>query len=317
MPQINPAQARVVNPVLSTIAQGLRDVSFVGEALFPRVSVGLRAGQIITFGREEFMQYTTARAPGEATRRVEFGYTSGSYALVDYSIEGRLPIEVMQEQESTANGWSIDGAQMAIRKANTILMRRLEIAQATLARTFASYAASNRVTLSGTAQWSDYSGVSNPTQVVETAKEAVRAAIGLRPNTIIMGPTVMARLRQHPIITDRLKYTGRDIATTEILASLFGVERVLVGDAVWSNDAGTALTDVWGRDVVLAYTNTAPIADMGAPTYGYTYNLGGYPLVEDPYFDRNSKCWLFPVTRSEAPVVASFAAGYIIQNAVA
>lgn len=318
MPQLTPAQARVINPVLTSVAQGLTQNDFVGSALFPMVPVALRAGKIITFGREDFMQYANlARAPGEATRRLQFGYTSGDFALIDYSVEGALPIEILQESAATVNGFSIDSAAMAIAKANRILALRTEIAQATLATTLSTYAAANRTTLSGTAQWSDYSGTSNPLKVIETGKEAVRAATGKRPNTCVMGAAVMAQLRQHPVITDRMKYTGRDIATTEILASLFGVDRVLVGDAIYSNDAGTTLTDAWGKHVVLAYTETASLASYGTPTFGYTYNLNGYPLVEEPYYDRSSKSWFFPVTRSEAPVVAAAGAGYFVQNAVA
>jgi hypothetical protein len=145
----------------------------------------------------------------------------------------------------------------------------------------------------------------------------VRAATGKRPNTVVMGAAVMAKLRQHPNVVDRMKYTGRDVATAEILAALFGVQRVLVGDAIYSNDAGTAFTDVWGKDVVVAYTELGSVADMGAPSYGYTYQLSGYPLAEDPYYDRNSKSWVFPVTRAEAPVLASASAGYLIKDAVA
>jgi len=317
MAQQTPAQARVIDPVLTQIAQGSRQSGFVGTALFPLVPVAMRAGNIITFGREDFMLYSTARAPGENTRRVQFGYSGSAFALVDYSLEGGLPIEIQQEQMSGANGWTIDGAAMTIRKVGAIMDLRLEQAQAALARTYASYAAGNKVTLTGTGQWSDFSGTSDPIANVETAKEAVRAAVGLRPNTLVMGAAVAAKVRQHPKIVDRIKYTGRDVATNELLASLFGVANVLTGDAIYSNDAGTAFTDVWGKDVILAYTTPAPLADMGAPTYGYTYNLGGYPIAETPYFDRNAKSWYFPVTRAEAPVIAAISAGYMIKDAVA
>lgn len=317
MPQLTPGQARVINPVLTNIAQGLKQSDFVGSALFPVVPVSLRAGTILTFGREDFMQYgNLARAPGEATRRVGFGYSSGTFALVDYSVEGMLPIEIQQESISNANGFSVDAAAMAIAKANRVLSLRTELAQATLATTLANYPAGNRITLSGTSQWSDYVN-SNPVTAIETAKETVRAAIGLRPNTIVMGPWVYARLRAHPIVVDRVKYTGRDVATPELLAMLFGVDRVLVGDAVWSNDAGTALNDAWGKHCVVAYTASDSTMGYGAPTFGYTYNLNGYPLVEDPYWEANMKSWMFPVTRSEAPVIAGSSAGYFIQNAVA
>lgn len=313
MPQMTPSGARVVDLVLSTVAQGYQNSQFVGNNLFPSVPVLQRGGRIITFGKEDFMLYGSQRAPGENTKRVQMGYSGSNYALVDYSLEGQVPIEVLQEGR---NGPGIDHASLAINKVSAIMALRLEKAQADLARNAATYAASNKATLSGTAQWSDYSGTSNPPAVIEIAKEAVRAATGKRPNTVVMGAAVMAKLRQHPAIIDRMKYTGRDIATTDLLASLFGVDRVLIGDAVYANDAGT-FADVWGKDVVVAYTETASLAEMGTPSYGYTYTLDGYPLVEESYYDRNTKSWVFPVTRAEAPVIAGALAGYLVTNAVA
>lgn len=318
MSQLNLSQVRVVDPVLTSIAQGYKQSDMVGGALFPQVPVAQRAGNIITFGKEDFMLYATGRAPGENTRRVQFGYTGSPFSLVDYSLEGLAPIEVIQEGLADANGWMINHMTLAANKVQAIMALRLEYQQATLARTAASYQAANKITLSGTSQWSDQtSGISSPVAAIETGKEAVRAATGKRANTVVMGAAVFKSLKTHPLIVDRVKYTGRDIATPELLASLFDVDRVLVGDAIYSNDAGTAFTDVWGKDVVVAYTNTASVAEMGAPSYGYTYNLGGYPIVEQPYMDRNAKSWIVPVTRSEAPVIAAVNAGYLITNAVA
>jgi len=314
MAQISPSAARVIDPVLSTIAQGYQNAEMVANYLFPTVPVPLRGGNIITFGKEAFMLYSSQRAPGENTKRISFGYAGAPYALLDYSLEGLVPTEVEQE---ASNGPGIDLAQGAIVNVSAIMALRLEKMAADIARTAASYAAANKVTLSGTAQWSDFTGTSQPIQNIETAKEAVRAATGKRPNTIVMGAAVMAKLRQHPIVGDRMKYTGRDIATTEILAGLFGVSRVVVGDAVYSNDAGTAFTDVWGKDVVVAYTELGSLRSSGLPSYGYTYQLNGYPVVEEPYYDRNAKSWAYPVTRVEAPVLASASAGYLITNAVA
>lgn len=316
MSQLNLAQARVINPVLTTIAQGYQNNELVGSVLFPQVPVGTRAGKIITFGKEDFMEYSgLARAPGSATKRVQFGYASGDFALIDYSLEGSLPIETLQEGLASDKGFSIDGAAMAIRKTQDIMALRLEIAQAGLATNASNYSAGNKITLSGTSQWSDFSGTSDPIAVVENAKDAVRASTGKRPNVMIIGPAVLKSLRQHPKIIDRTKYTGRDVPTLDLLSALFGV-RVVVGEAIKANDAGT-FSDVWGKHAVLAYTETAGLAAMGTPTYGYTYNLGGYPVVEEPYYDRNSKTWYFPVTRAEAPVIAGALAGYLIQNAVA
>lgn len=314
MPQITPSQARVVDPVLSSIAQGYQNNEMVGGFLFPTVPVGLRGGNVITFGKEGFMLYAAQRAPGENTKRVSFGYAGAPFSLADYSLEGLVPVEIEQE---ASNGPGIDMGAGAVNEVSDIMALRLEKQQADIARNPALYGANNKLTLSGTAQWSDFGATSNPVAVIEAGKDAVRAATGKRPNTAVIGAAVMSKLKQHPLIIDRLKYTGRDVATPELLASLFGLERVVVGDSIYSNDAGTAFTDVWGKDVVLAYTKLGTVASRGTPSYGYTYQLNGYPLVEEPYFDRSAKSWIYPVTRSEAPVMAAAGAGFLISNAVA
>jgi hypothetical protein len=246
---------------------------------------------------------------------VQFGYSGSTYALVDYSIEGKVPVEI--EQESMNASFSLDHAAVALNGASRILQLRLEIAQATLATTLANHASSNRTTLSGTAQWSDFGTTSNPLSDIETGKEAIRAGTGRRPNVGVMGPAVWAKLKYHPIVKDYTKYTGREVATLDILSALTGIQNWYIGDAVSSNDAGTTLSDVWGKDVVLAYSELGSVANYGAPTFGYTYNLAGYPLAEEPYQDRNHKSQFFPVTRAEAPVIAGQLAGYLIKSCVA
>jgi len=314
MPQLTPSQARVIDPILSSVAQGYRNADLIGSILFPYVPVGQRGGKIITFGKEDFMLYNTGRTPGANTRRVQYGYQGASFALDSHSLEGLVPVELLQEAQAVPG---IDMGSAAVRRTQNIIALRLENAQATLATTAGNYGASNKVTLAGTSQWSDLTtGVSDPIKDVETAKEAVRKAVGRRPNTVVMGAAVMAMLKQHPKVVDRMKYTGRDVATPDLLASLFGVKQVLVGDAVVSDATGT-FSDVWGKNVVVAYTELGALQDAGLPTFGYTYRLNGYPIVEEPYLDRNSKSWVYPVTDEVQPVIAGASAGYLISAAVA
>lgn len=314
MPQMTNSSARVIDPILSAVARGYKQNAFVGAMLFPRVPVTSRGGKVLTFGKEDFMLYPTQRVPGQNTRRIQVGYTGASYTLEDHSLEGQVPIETMEEAEAVPG---IDMASTSIRKVQGVIAMRLEKAQADMARTAASYAAANKTTLSSTSQWSDLtSGVSDPVNDIEVGKEAVRAKIGRRPNTAVIGAAVFAKLKQHPKIIDRIKYTGREIATPALLASLFDLQNVFIGDSVYASDAGV-FADIWGKDVVLAYTETSGIADMGVPSYGYTYQLEGYPVVEEPYYDHNAKSWIYPVTDVCAPTLPGAEAGYLIVNAVA
>lgn len=310
---LTPAAARVVDPVLTTAAQGYKHPGMVGDMLFPAVPVDQRGGKVITFGREDFKIYSTVRAPGSNTKRVQIGYSGADFALEDHSLEGVAPIENVQEAAAVPG---INLGNATVRKVQKIIALRKEKAAADLALTAANYPASNKVTLAGNDQWSVAHADSNPSEDIETAKEAVRAKIGLRPNTIVMGAAVWAKLKYHSTLIDRFKYTGRDSITKEMLAQLWEVDRVVVGDAVYVTDAGVQ-TDVWGKFCVVAYTELGTLEDGGAPSYGYTYQLRGHPFVEQPYYERNAKSWIYPVTDSLKPVIASNIAGYLISGAVA
>lgn len=314
MPQLSTSQARVFDPVLSMVAQGYKNANLIGSALFPMVPVGQRGGNIITFGKEDFALHNTARAPGSNTRRVQFGYSGSKYNLESHSLEGLVPVELLQDAEATPG---IDQGKIAIYKTQSIIFNRLEFAQATLAMLPNNYPATNKKTLAGTGQWSDItSGISDPVKDIEEARDAIRRQLGRNPNTVVMGASVFSRLKTHPKIIDRIKYTSRSAVTTEALAALFDVERVEVGEAVYLDAAG-AMVDMWGKGVVVAYTDMSGLADGGLPTFGYTYRLQGYPLVEMPYMERNTKSWIYPVTDEAAPVIAGPSAGYLLSNAVA
>lgn len=314
MTQMSTSAARVVDPILSTIAQGYKNAEFVGSYLFPKVPVGMRAGKIIQFGKESFMAYDTARAPGSSAKRLSIGYGNTPYSIVDHTLDAIVPRELLEEAQVVPG---INLSSASIMTVMNAMALRLEIEQATLAVNASNYGASNKITLSGTAQWSDLTtGVSDPVSVIETAKEAVRQSIGKRPNVIVMGAQVFKSLKQHPKIIDRLKYTSREIATPEILASLFDVSAVYVGDAIQSDNVGT-FSDVWGKSVVLAYTEASGIADYGRPTFGYTYQLAGYPFVEQARWDGDTRSWVYGVADAARAAIVGANAGYLISAAVA
>jgi hypothetical protein len=311
MPQMTTSAARVIDPVLTEIARGYTNAAYAATALFPVVPVGARGGKIIQFGKEHFRLYNTARAPGAQVARITSAYSSQSYALENHAIAEGVPYELMDDAAQVPG---VDLGAAAVRRGQDIIGLRLEKACADLARNASAYAASNKVALSGTSQWSD--PASNPVAQVETYKEAVRSQIGARPNTLLISGRVFAALKTNPAITDRIKYTSRDVATPELLAALFGVDRVVVGDAVYLDSTG-AMADVWGKDAILAFTAIGGVADAGRPSYGYTYRLREAPMVEEPYQDRETRSWVYQIIDEVAPVIAGADAGFLIQNAVA
>lgn len=114
------------------------------------------------------------------------------------------------------------------------------------------------------AVWSNHASATPVTDVLN-ARLAFRARKGIKPNVMAMS----WKARQHVVhsteIVDRLKYQGfndvrPDMVTNQMLAGVFEVERVLVGDVMKNNanPAQTAsLADVWDpTEVYLARRST-------------------------------------------------------------
>lgn len=311
-------QVRVIDPILSSIVQGYQNAEFIGAALFPPVPVTQAGGQIITFGKEAFRRYNTRRAPGSATRRIDFGYAGKPYALTNHALEATVPFEHQRDASQTPG---VDLATESVQLVARVLALELEIERAELATTASNYASGSTQALSGSSQWSHAD--SNPAKDVRDAKEAIRAKIGLYPNTLVISAPVFKALQDNPTIIDRFKYTTSASITTAMLAQYLDVDRVVVGSGVYDN--GGEFADIWGRNAVLAYV--APGGSMAlaggagvtrmAPSYGYTYTMQGHPHTRTPYQDNNAQSWVYGIGYERAPVLSGMEAGFLLTNVVA
>lgn len=303
---------RIIDPILSTFSQGYRNAGFIGEALFPRVPVSASGGQIIEFGREAFQLVNMRRTPGGPTKRIQFGYMGKPYTLLQDSLEVPVPREHQRDASVVLN---IDLGQRASRMGMNKILLQLEVDQATLATTAGNYGAGNKVALAGAAKWSASTGT--PLTDIDTAREAIRAAVGIYPNTLVLSATAFNACKNNPQVINRFQYNSSvaidaSAITEKMLAGLFNVDKVVVGKAIVTNDA-LANSDIWGNNAVLAYV---PIGEtfQEEPSYGYTYTMNGNPLVEQPYWDNNAKSEIYGVTMERAPVLSGISSGYLIQT---
>jgi hypothetical protein len=126
-------------------------------------------------------------------------------------------------------------------------------------------------TLSGTSQFSDYSN-SDPFTTIETGKQTIHSATHLQPNVLVMGKQAWDKLKFHPALMERVKYSQKAQMTTELVASLLEVDRLIVAAAGY-NTTKEGQTDsmsyIWGKDMLLAYV--APKIAPKMVTLGLTY----------------------------------------------
>jgi hypothetical protein len=303
MAVLSTASVRVVDPILTSVVQGYRQADLVGGKLFPSVPVAVSGGKILKFGKESFQLYNARRAPGGATKRVQFGYEAGTFALEQDSLEGKVPREWQRDAAAVPG---IDLGTRAVNGVMRIITLSLEVQQAGLATNPANYDANHKRALTAGTKWSADTG--KPVSDIKDAREAVRAGIGVRPNVLVLSPLAWAAASENNQVLERREYVEKGPVTLAEFGAMVEVDTIVVGEAVYHD--GEKFQDVWGNAAVLAYAPPTP-AGQEEPSYAYTYTMEGNPLAETAYYDNNAKSWIYPVTYERAPVLTGEVAGFL------
>ena len=123
--------------------------------------------------------------------------------------------------------------------------------------------------------WSDYVN-STPIQDIDHAKKTILQNTGKVANSLTLGYEVWQKLKEHPDIVDRVKHTSRDAVTTQMVANLLELERLVVAKSVYATneEGGTGVYDfIHGKHALLNYVNPNP--SKLRPSAGYAFNWLG------------------------------------------
>ncbi len=299
-------ELRVVDPVLTELARGYTNAEYVAESLFPFVPVKKEAGKIPQFGKEAFKIYNTERAIRAKSNRISpEGRSTIDYVLDEHDLE--YPIDYRESEEDI---FSLEEhATMVVTEG--ILLRREKIA-ADLAQELNNYPSGNKITLSGTSQWTDYTN-SDPISNIKDGKEAIRSKIGRYPNVLLLGAQAYKALKDHPQLLERIKYSMKGILTAELMQEIFDIEKVVVGKAIYATDAGV-FYDVWQDNAILAYVpqKETEKRTVYEPAFGYTLRKEGKPEIDK--YDEGGKLHVIRNTDIFTVKIVGAEAGYLIYN---
>ena len=305
---MNGAQVRVVDPILTNHARGYTNAGFVGHFLFPAVDMPTRAAKRIEFDRSSFRRRKTRRAPGTPVTRLDFGYEGKAVTLHQEALGALIPVEHQQEADAVPG---IDLQQSAVDTVLAVIAMEKEIQQAETARNASLYGADNKSALTGTDKWSD--PASDPLTQVSDAAEVIRARTGRRPNTLLLCPKARKSLKVHPKIIGHFEHTTSSTITDAMLQQYFDLANVITGDAIYDT-SDTTTVDVWGVDAILAFVAPAGQRQMPLPSFGYTYQLSGHPLVEATRWDADVRSWKNDVIDEFSAELVGADAGFLFQN---
>lgn len=304
----NLQKLRVQDPVLTELAQVYYNNELVGETLMPTVEIEKEAGKIPTFGRLAFRLPSTVRnLRGSSNRLDPEDIGAIDVALEEHDVE--YAIDYREENEAI---FSL--RQFALNTTQDVIALGREKAVAALALNESRYETNNKITLSGTSQFSHKEA--DIFKVFDTAIRAVKRAIGRKPNVCVISGDVWAVLKEHPQLMEKIKYSQTAIVTPELFAKLIGIDTVKIGEAVY--EEGGQLKDIWSKDIVVAYVSPRSSERKGTvyePSYGYTVRRQK-GLFVDTYKESGGKIEVVRTTDIHKPHLVGAAAGYLIKAAV-
>ena len=153
-------------------------------------------------------------------------------------------------------------------------------------------AAAPASTASGFRQWNDVA--STPIEDLRGEMYHVESKTGFRPNVLSMGAKVWRSLADHPDFMDKIKYTQTGNFGTDLLASLLGLDDVIVMNAVINSAAEQATQSVdfiAGKNALLTYRPPSPGLRRPAAGYTFVWTGAGAPVqgarVKRYRLDRN------------------------------
>lgn len=251
-----------IDLMLTNISVQAKNPGYIAEELVPILPVTLETSKYFVYDFSRFDAPAALRGERAKYGRVDYKLSTDFYSCSEYGLE--IAIDD-RERQNAIEPLNIDIDTTEI--LTDMVLNDREQRVATLLNTGGNYTHSNTVDYTGSPlAWLPSNGSSDPIKdVVITARETIRANIGVYPNTMWMGAQVFSNLKQHPLIVDRIKYNGPGIVpgkvTQAAMADLFEVDNVVVGLPLrrTSNPNQTdVLTDAWGKIAGLAWINPRP-----------------------------------------------------------
>jgi hypothetical protein len=288
---MNLDQVRVIDPILTQLAQGYKNSEGVATFFAPSVSMNTRAGRTLVFGKEAFAAQSFLRSPGTNIQKIQNQFGTRSFALRQEAISWEIAEEVAAEAKNGAA--QIDLRQFAAKDAAQRLMQSWEVQVAEKVTDDTQYETGNVLDLASYNGGADQ--FNSPTADVEVlmddAKEQVRSQIGIYPNKMVISPDAFNALKRNKRIRD---FMQRGILVDEkTLAQIFGLDEIRVARRLKLNQETNALENIYNNIAVLFYHPSgstdgfmpAMDANYGNPAFAYTYTLSGYPIATPERFN--------------------------------
>lgn len=274
-PDINSVHIDAILTNIS-VAYMQNPANYIADKVFPIIPVDKKSDKYFIYDKNDWLRdEAQRRAPGTESAGGGYSLSTDTYSCDKWALHKDV------DDDTKANA---DSPLDSFRDATNWVTSRLRIRRE---KQFVSDFITTGVWgtdlagVSGTPgasqfkQWSDYSA-SDPITDIEDWKSDILSVTGLEANTLILGYEVMKKLKNHPDLVDRIKYTDSRTITEDMIASMFGIERVMVAKSVVATNkegATGAYGFTVGKSALLLHV--APEPGLQVASAGYTFAWKG------------------------------------------
>ena len=292
----------------TAIALNYRNKDLIADLVMPRRAVGSEKFKYLSFPKgDAFTIPDTKMGRTSYANQIEFGGSEIEDLTRDYGLESPVANKDIAQFSET-----YDPLGRATELTSDLLALSRENRVAGIVFGTNTYAAANKVTLSGASQWSDYTN-SDP---VDAILEAIDGLL-IRPNKAVFGRTVWTKLRKHPKVVSKVLGSANStgLVSRQALADALELEEIIVGQS-FLNSAKRGQTatfaEVWGKHASFIYQSP------GEMTFGFTAEFENRRMetFQDPRAGRDGTT-IVRVVESIKEVTPATDLGYFFQNAVA
>ena len=252
--------------------------TYIADKIFPKVPVEKQSNLFWKYSKSDWRRTdVTKRAPGTETPGVQWLQDTDQYFAHVYGVHKDIDDQTRANADSQFN-LDKDATEFI---TNQLLLKRDIDWNAKYFKP--GVWATDKIGTTDFVKWSD--AASDPIGDIAEAVLEFRKQTGFAPNIGVLGAEVMAALKQHPDIIDRIKYTQRGIVTEDLISTVFDLDELYTSYATVATgpqmnsareqDAASTYgftTDA--KSVLLAYAPKSP--SILTPSAGYTFTWKGY-----------------------------------------
>jgi hypothetical protein len=310
----------IQRPDLGVIAYESADLAsekgFIGGELLPIFETNLQNGVYPVIPMEAFLKLQeTERAPRGNYNRSDYKFETGNYTCKDRGWE-----ELLDDSEAAMYRRFFDAEEVAVNRAVDVILRSREARIAAMLMNTSNITGTSDVTI----PWNT-SATATPRADVTAAKKAMRAASGLIPNAIAMAKANFDSVMLCKEIMDAFRYTnpievGGEEAQSRLLAQYFGVDKILVGNAIKDSakkGQTAVVADIWDDEFILLAKVSSGGQDLREPSLGRTFlwteDSPGM-LVTEQYREEKARSEVYRVRNNVDEAFIFQGAGYLLGN---